>query len=80
MDLRGSVADPDAADAYPIVTYSWILAYQQSKNPQKAQVLKDVMQWGLTEGQKLGPELGYVQLPETIVQKAIAMLDRIEII
>ncbi len=76
-DLRGSVADPDDSDAYPIVTYSWVLAYQQYEDSQKAQVLKDVMQWGLTEGQKFGPELGYVRLPEAIVKIAIAMLDKI---
>ncbi len=76
-DLRGSVADPDAADAYPIVTYSWVLAYQQYDDPQKAQTLKDVLRWGLTEGQALGPELGYVGLPNTIVEKAIAALDQV---
>ncbi|HHP7232306.1 MAG TPA: phosphate ABC transporter substrate-binding protein PstS [Xenococcaceae cyanobacterium] len=76
-DLRGAIADPDANDAYPIVTYSWILAYQQYQDPQKAQALKDVMQWGLTEGQPLGLELGYVPLPEKIVTKAIAALERI---
>lgn len=76
-DLRGAVADPDLADAYPIVTYSWILAYQQYDNPQKARVLKDVMQWGLTKGQSWGLELGYVPLPETIVSKAVSMLERI---
>ncbi|MDJ0902628.1 MAG: hypothetical protein QNJ55_27870 [Xenococcus sp. MO_188.B8] len=54
-----------------------MLAYQQYEDSQKAQVLKDVMQWGLTEGQKFGPELGYVRLPETIVKRAIAMLDKI---
>lgn len=76
-DLRGSVADPEDAEAYPIVTYSWVLAYQQYDDPQKAQVLKDVMQWGLTDGQALGPELGYVPLPSDIAEKAIAALDKI---
>ncbi|MBE9101661.1 phosphate ABC transporter substrate-binding protein PstS [Vacuolonema iberomarrocanum] len=76
-DLRGGVADPDALGAYPIVTYSWILAYQQYDDPEKARILKDVMAWGLTDGQAFGPELGYVPLPEVVVEKAIASLDNI---
>ena len=57
-DLRGAAADPDASGAYPIVTYSWVLAYQQYDDPQKAAILKDVMQWGLTEGQTSGTRIG----------------------
>ncbi len=76
-DLRGSVADPDVADAYPIVTYSWILAYQQYEDARKAQALKDVIRWGLNEGQGLGADLGYVPLSTNIVEKATAALDTI---
>jgi len=76
-DLRGSNADPDAAEAYPIVTYSWVLAYQQYDDPKQAQALKDVLKWGLTQGQAMGLELGYVPLPDAIVKKAIAALDKI---
>ena len=36
-----------------------------------------MIQWGLTKGQSLGPELGYVPLPDAIVAKAIAMLPKI---
>ncbi|WP_231662383.1 phosphate ABC transporter substrate-binding protein PstS [Pseudanabaena sp. 'Roaring Creek'] len=76
-DLRGSNADPDAVDAYPIVTYSWVLAYQQYDDPKQAQALKDVLKWGLTKGQAMGLELGYVPLPDEIVKKSIAALDKI---
>jgi len=76
-DLRGSIADPDTANAYPIVTYSWVLAYQQYDDPKQSQALKDVLKWGLTEGQTMGLELGYVPLPDAIVKKAIAVLDKI---
>ncbi|NJP11757.1 MAG: hypothetical protein HC866_21685 [Leptolyngbyaceae cyanobacterium RU_5_1] len=39
--------------------------------------LKDIIQWGLTEGQKFGPELGYVPLPPEIIQKASAAVNQI---
>ncbi|GBO53992.1 phosphate ABC transporter, periplasmic phosphate-binding protein PstS [Pseudanabaena sp. lw0831] len=76
-DFRGSVADPETNDAYPIVTYSWVLAYKQYDDPKQAQALKDVLRWGLTQGQAMGSELGYVPLPDMIVKKAIAELDKI---
>lgn len=76
-DLRGSVADPEGAESYPIVTYSWLLAYKKYDDPQKAKALKDVIQWGLTEGQKFGPELGYVPLPSDVVQRAAGVIDQI---
>lgn len=76
-DLRGSIADPDGIDSYPIVTYSWLLAYQRYDDPQKSRALRAVIQWGLTEGQIYAPELGYVPLPSDVVQKSTAVLSQI---
>jgi phosphate transport system substrate-binding protein len=76
-DLRGSVADPNSATAYPIITYSWVLAYQRYADPNKAKALRDLLQWGITTGQAFGPELGYVPLPADIAQRAIAALAKI---
>ncbi|MBE9216335.1 phosphate ABC transporter substrate-binding protein PstS [Plectonema cf. radiosum LEGE 06105] len=76
-DLTGSVADPDAADSYPIITYSWLLVYKRYEDSQKAKALREVIEWGLTEGQKFGPELGYVPLPSEVVNKASAALSQI---
>ncbi|MBF2063236.1 MAG: phosphate ABC transporter substrate-binding protein PstS [Calothrix sp. C42_A2020_038] len=73
-DLTGSVADPEGANSYPIITYSWLLVYKRYDDPQKAKALKKVIQWGLTEGQKFAPDLGYVPLPQEVVDKATAAL------
>ena len=77
-DLRGSVPDPDGANSYPLVTYSWILAYQKYVDPAKAKALRDILQWGLTDGQKFASELGYVPLPDEVAKKAIAALSQIQ--
>ncbi|NJL83973.1 MAG: phosphate ABC transporter substrate-binding protein PstS, partial [Chloroflexaceae bacterium] len=61
----------------PIVTYTWILAYEQYDNPNKAEALKAVLRWSLTEGQRLSEELGYVPLPAEVSEQAVATLDRI---
>jgi phosphate transport system substrate-binding protein len=66
-DLQASNSDPTGADSYPIVTYTWMMAYKNYDDPNKAQAIKDVIQYGLTDGQKLSQELGYVPLPEEVV-------------
>ena len=76
-DLQGSAPDPDGNGAYPIVTYSWLLAYRRYNDTKKATALKEVLRWGLTEGQSLATELGYVPLPAAVIQRSIAALDQI---
>jgi len=73
-DLLGSVPDPEGENSYPIVTYSWLLVYQQYDEPGKAAVLKDVIQWGVKDGQQYASDLGYVPLPANVAEKVIAKL------
>jgi phosphate transport system substrate-binding protein len=73
-NLRVYVPDPGGANAYPIVTFSWILLYR--KYPaEKASALHDLFAWCLRDGQLSAPGLGYVQLPQSIAAKALAALD-----
>ena len=50
-NLRAWIPDPTGADAYPIVTYTWLLCYKKYEDPKIAATLKSVIQYGLTEGQ-----------------------------
>ncbi len=67
--------DPPSADAYPIVSYSWIMAYKKYDDPAKAQAVENMLKWSLTEGQKFSGELGYVPLPENVVSKVQPAVD-----
>jgi len=76
-DLRAWVTDPEGADSYPIVTYTWILAKKKYTDPAKAEAIKKLLSWCLTDGQKLSESLHYVPLPEAVserVQRAVATL------
>ena len=77
-NLRAFVTDPEGEESYPIVTYTWLLAYENYDNPQKLQALKDVVNWSLTDGQAYSQELGYIPLPDNVVEKVQAKLDTIE--
>jgi len=76
-NLRAFITDPEGADSYPIVTYSWIMAYKKYPDAAKAKAVEAMIEYGLTEGQKLAPELGYVPLPQNVVQKVAAAADQI---
>lgn len=61
-----TVIDPSAAEAYPIVTYSWLLLYRRYPDARKSAAIKDFVSWGLTRGQGLAADLGYLPLPEEV--------------
>ena len=63
--------DPEPADAYPIVTYTWILAYR--KYPaDKLSALRGLLEYCLTDGQKDAEPLGYIPLPGPVAEKVKA--------
>lgn len=61
--------DPKGDGAYPIVSYTWLLLYKKYDDPAKAEVIKAMLEWALTDGQKLSSELGYIPLPSEVVAK-----------
>ncbi|MFN3361073.1 MAG: phosphate ABC transporter substrate-binding protein PstS [Pseudanabaenaceae cyanobacterium] len=76
-NLLGFVPDPEGANAYPIVTYSWLLLYKTYSDPAKSRALKEVINWCLTEGQKFAEELGFVPLSPTLVPRVQAALAQV---
>jgi phosphate transport system substrate-binding protein len=76
-NLRAFISDPEGADSYPIVTYTWILANQDFDDT-KVAAFKELINWSLTEGQAYADELGYVPLPSAVVEKVQAALNTIQ--
>ncbi|TWU36138.1 phosphate ABC transporter substrate-binding protein PstS [Novipirellula artificiosorum] len=77
-DMRAWLPDPKGDQAYPIVSYTWLLCYEKYDDPQQAQALSDLVRWCLTEGQKSSAEMGYVPLPEIVVEAVTRKLDSIQ--
>ncbi|AUT03786.1 phosphate ABC transporter substrate-binding protein PstS [Nostoc sp. CENA543] len=76
-NLRAFITDPEGADSYPVVTYSWIMVYKKYPDAAKAKAIEAMIEYGLTEGQKVAAELGYVPLPQNVVQKVATAADQI---
>jgi phosphate transport system substrate-binding protein len=76
-DMRLIITDPAGAGAYPIVSYTWILArpeYDDRKGP----AFKGLLKYCLTEGQKVADELGYIPLPEEVAKEVIQKVETIK--
>lgn len=76
-NLRAFITDPQGETSYPIVTYTWILAYKTYDDPNKAIAMEAMIQYGLTEGQKQAPTLGYIPLPANVVAKVAGVANEI---
>ena len=76
-NLRAFITDPEGDQSYPIVTYTWLLAYDNYDDPEKAKALEATIEYALTEGQNLSGELGYIPLPQSVVEKVAAEADKI---
>lgn len=79
-DTRTSIVNTKARDGYPIVGFTWIMAYQDmSKNPAKAKELTDLLKWMVTDGQVYTKDLDYGALPKSTVDKALVVINSIKI-
>jgi phosphate transport system substrate-binding protein len=76
--LTFTVSDSAAADAYPIVTATWILVYQQqdkvNQDEHQAQAVVHFLIWALLSGGDSANKLGYATLPDALRQAALAKI------
>jgi len=73
--LRLSISDPTTPDAYPIVTFTWVMLYRSYSDPRTADAVRALFRWCLADGQRDAADLGYVPLPPAVVQRSLAALD-----
>jgi phosphate transport system substrate-binding protein len=66
--LRGWIEDPAGPDAYPIATFTWLLAYKK-QDAKKAEWMRKLVDYCVTTGQSIADSMGYIPLPENVVAK-----------
>lgn len=76
-DFAVSVPDPEAKEAYPIVSLTWLLFYSKYEDTAKSDALKSFTKWALTDGKAFSTELGYIPLPEELVTKVNTAVDAV---
>ncbi len=73
-NFRAFITDPEGANDYPIATFTWLLVKKNYPAADKAAAVKAFVSYGLTTGQSVAPQLGYITLPASVVAKVEAAL------
>ena len=74
----GTDTNPSGANAYPISTLTWVLAYA-TENGDNTPALKKTFAYMLSnKAQSQAPSLGYVPLPSSIRRKSLAAVQQIQ--
>ena len=76
-DLRVSITNAPGENAYPISSYTYILAYKDQKDAAKGKVLVDFLWWGIHDGEQFAKEKLYAPLPAEIVKRTEAKINSI---
>jgi len=67
-DVRNPIANSTAPDGYPICGLTFLLVYQDNKDPAKAKALADFLDWAIHDGQSFAEDLDYAKLPDAVVK------------
>lgn len=77
-DFRFSMVNPPGSNAYPIAGATWLLIYQQPKDPVKGKKMVEFLKWAMNEGQTMAPPLDYAPLPDNLRQRVLQQIAEIK--
>ena len=67
-DVRTPIVNAPAPEAWPISGLTFLLVYQDQKDPSKAKALVDFIEWAMHDGQGMVEALDYAKLPDAVVK------------
>jgi len=76
-DFRASLTNASGAEAYPIVSFTWLYVPVRSTSPERSRALVDFIEWALTTGQQGAGRHGYTPLPASLTPKVLAKVHTI---
>jgi phosphate transport system substrate-binding protein len=77
-DFRFSMVNPPGEGAYPIAGTTWLLVYQQQKDPAKGKKLVEFMTWAISHGEQMAETLDYAPLPQSVQQRVLERIKTIK--
>ncbi|PYJ54434.1 MAG: phosphate ABC transporter substrate-binding protein PstS [Verrucomicrobia bacterium] len=77
-DFRFSMTNVPGSNAYPIAGATWLLVYEQPKDPAKGKKLVEFLKWALTKGEGMAKDLNYAPLPDEVQQRVLKRIDEIK--
>ncbi len=76
-DLRAWSTDPAGEEAYPIASFTWLLVYKDQEDD-KAAAIRDLIKYMVTTGQKSSEAMGYIPLPQNVIDKVLSVSQMIK--
>ena len=77
-DFRFSMTNAPGSNAYPIAGATWLLVYEQPKDPAKGKKLVEFLKWAHTTGEGMAKDLNYAPLPDEVQQRVLKRIDEIK--
>jgi len=77
-DFRFSMTNAPGKGAYPIAGATWLLVYQQQKDPAKGKKLVEFLKWAAKDGEKMAKNLDYAPLPENVQERVLKEVNEIK--
>jgi phosphate transport system substrate-binding protein len=77
-DFRVSITNAPGNEAYPISSFTWLLAPARIQDAQKRAVIAAFLRWMLAEGQKMAEPLGYAPLPKAVIEMELKAIRTIQ--
>ncbi|HEU0208258.1 MAG TPA: phosphate ABC transporter substrate-binding protein PstS [Candidatus Udaeobacter sp.] len=77
-DFRFSMTNAAGKNAYPICGATWLLVYEQQKDPAKGKKLVEFLKWAATKGEGMAKSLDYAPLPESVQARVLQRIDQIK--
>jgi len=67
-DFRVSITNAPGAQTYPITSFTWLLVPKDGKDPAKAKLIRNFLNWMITpDAQAMAAELRYAPLPDEVL-------------
>ncbi len=77
-DFRFSMVNAPGEKAYPIAGATWLLVYEQQKDPAKGQKVVEFLKWSMTSGEQLAASLDYAPLPTSMQARVLERIKTIK--
>lgn len=75
--LEEGVGDPAGAGDYPLTGVTWLFFHKQY-DEKKGALLREFLNYAFTNGQLLAPQLGYIPLPPSIIERSLKTLEEMK--
>jgi phosphate transport system substrate-binding protein len=77
-DFRVSITDAPGKNAYPIASFTWLLIPAHAQDANRGKVIKDFLNWMLSQGEGEVSTLDYAPLPPDVADKVRETVARLQ--